>query len=66
MPRAGVIGVKAMDRQGNRIEFQARDLYARAIQHEYDHIDGVLFVDRMRDRTSLAYVDQSSASSPAN
>ena len=65
VPRAREITVAAMDRAGNRIEFQARDLYARVIQHEYDHIDGVLFVDRMRDRTSLAYVDQSSESSPA-
>ena len=65
VPRARAIGVKAMNREGNCIEFQARELYARVIQHEYDHIDGVLFVDRMRDRTSLAYVDQSSESSPA-
>lgn len=65
VPRARELTVAAMDREGNRIEFLARDLYARVIQHEYDHIDGVLFVDRMRDRTSLAYVDQSSESSPA-
>jgi peptide deformylase len=60
VPRARSIGVAAMDREGNRIEFQARDLHARVIQHEYDHIDGVLFLDRMRDRTSLAYTDQAS------
>lgn len=65
VPRAQSIGVKAMDREGNRVEFQARDLYARVIQHEYDHIDGVLFVDRMRDRTSLAYFDASAESPPA-
>jgi peptide deformylase len=36
-----------------------------AIQNEYDHIDGVLFVDRMRDRKSLAYLDPSTESAPA-
>jgi peptide deformylase len=65
VPRAREISVTAWDRGGDPIEFPATDLSARVIQHEYDHIDGVLFLDRMRDRTSLAYVDQSSESAPA-
>ena len=65
VPRAREISVTAWDREGNRLEVLARDLSARVIQHEYDHIDGVLFLDRLRDRASLAYIDQSSDSAPA-
>jgi len=65
VPRAQEISVTAWDRGGDPIELLATGLSARVIQHEYDHIDGVLFLDRMRDRASLAYVDQLSESVPA-
>ena len=41
--------MSALDREGNRVAFTTRDLSARVIQHEHDHIDGMLFIDRMRD-----------------
>jgi peptide deformylase len=41
------ITVKAMDRQGNRIKLEAEGYLARAIQHELDHLDGVLYVDKL-------------------
>lgn len=65
VPRAREISVAALDREGSRLELVARDLSARVIQHEHDHIDGVLFVDRMRDLKSLAYLDQSPGGAPA-
>lgn len=41
------IEVKALDAQGNLIQFRCGGLLARAIQHEYDHLQGILFIDRM-------------------
>jgi peptide deformylase len=65
VPRAREVAVRALDRKGNRLEFRARDFSARVIQHEYDHIDGVLFVDRMRSLESLAFVSIASTMAPA-
>ena len=48
VPRAREIKVRALDRKGERIELRAHDFPARVIQHETDHLDGVLFFDRMR------------------
>ena len=45
-------------RNGERIEIHAHDFPARVIQHETDHLDGVLFVDRMRSFESLTYLDE--------
>ncbi len=39
--------VRGIDRKGNPIEIEAGGLLARVIQHEMDHLDGVLFVDRL-------------------
>lgn len=40
------IFVEGLTRTGKRIRFTAKDLLARAIQHEIDHLEGILFVDR--------------------
>lgn len=47
VPRAQKIRVRAKDERGAPVEFVAEDYLARAIQHEVDHLDGVLFVDRL-------------------
>jgi len=49
--RASSLTVKARDRQGKSIARQAVGLEARVIQHECDHLDGKLFVDRVREGT---------------
>jgi peptide deformylase len=36
-----------MDPEGNEVAIEADELYARALQHEIDHINGILFVDRV-------------------
>jgi peptide deformylase len=41
------IKVKALNEKGEEIIFEAKDLFARAICHELDHLDGVLFVDKV-------------------
>jgi len=58
VPRAREIRVKAMDRKGERIELRAHDFPARVIQHETDHLDGVLFFDRMRSFETLSFLDE--------
>ena len=58
VPRATTVRVEAYDRMGKRISFTANGLTARVIQHETDHLDGVLFMDRMRSLASLAFMDE--------
>ena len=43
--RADKVRVKALDRDGKEIEFDADDLLATCVQHEIDHLEGKLFVD---------------------
>jgi peptide deformylase len=58
VPRAHEIKVDAYDRHGRRMQFTARGLPARVIQHETDHLDGVLFFDRMRSFASLTFMEE--------
>jgi peptide deformylase len=58
VPRARQIKVRAMDRTGTRIELSAHDFPARVIQHETDHLDGVLFFDRMTSLASMTFLDE--------
>ena len=58
VPRAREIKVRAFDRKGERIELHARNFPARVIQHETDHLDGVLFFDRMKSFESLTFLDE--------
>lgn len=52
--RSKTISVKAMDADGKPVSLEATGLKARIVQHELDHLDGVLFIDRLppvtRDR----------------
>jgi peptide deformylase len=45
--RPGSVRVKAQSLDGSMIEFEAAGLLARAIQHEHDHLHGILFIDRV-------------------
>lgn len=45
--RAERVLVKGVDREGRSMEVEATGLLARVLQHEIDHLDGILFVDRM-------------------
>jgi peptide deformylase len=56
--RAREIKVRALDRRGDRIELDAHDFPARVIQHETDHLDGILFFDRMRTFESLTFLEE--------
>jgi len=52
------IKVRAIDRKGGRIELDLHDFPARVIQHEADHLDGFLFIDRMRSFASLTFLEE--------
>jgi peptide deformylase len=45
--RAAKVRVRALDREGNTFELEAEGLLAVAIQHEYDHLQGVLMIDHL-------------------
>jgi peptide deformylase len=58
VPRAPEVRVKAYDRAGKPVSFTAKGFPARVIQHEYDHLDGILFFDRMGTFETLTYLDE--------
>lgn len=45
--RAAVVRVKGFDKEGNSIELSGDGLLARMFQHEIDHLNGILFIDRL-------------------
>jgi peptide deformylase len=47
------IRVRALDRQGNKIRLRLNGWSARIVQHEIDHLDGVLFIDRLTASENL-------------
>ena len=49
--RPQFVDVKALNEKGKPIEFRAGGLLSRAIQHEWDHLQGILFIDRMDKKT---------------
>jgi peptide deformylase len=58
VPRYTDITVRALDRDGRAAELRLRDFPARVAQHETDHLDGVLFFDRMASMQSLTYLEE--------
>jgi peptide deformylase len=58
VPRFRGLGLRAQNRKGERFEVPLQNFRARVIQHEYDHLDGVLFFDRMRSFASLAFLEE--------
>jgi len=58
VPRYTDIVVRALDRTGRTIELPLKSFPARVAQHETDHLDGVLFFDRMTSFQSLTFLDE--------
>jgi peptide deformylase len=58
VPRFVDIVLKAQDRHGKPIELNLRKFPARVVQHEADHLDGVLFFDRMASFQTLTFMDE--------
>jgi len=58
VPRHRRVRVRALDREGAKLEMDLSDFPARVVQHEADHLDGVLFFDRMRSFETLTFLDE--------
>jgi peptide deformylase len=56
VPRYTSVRLEYHDREGNRQEVDAKDFFARVIQHETDHLNGIVYVDRMRDLRTLSHI----------
>ena len=56
--RAETVVVKALNRKGKEIRVKASGFTARAVQHEIDHLDGVLFTDRLTNLDTLRRVEE--------
>jgi peptide deformylase len=53
--RAAHIRYRGFDREGRLVERTAKGFHARVVQHEYDHLDGILYPRRMRDLGQLIF-----------
>jgi peptide deformylase len=58
VPRYKSIRVQAWDRDGKPFEYIATDFHARVIQHEWDHLQGKVYLDRMRDFSTLTFLTE--------
>lgn len=56
VPRHGSVRLEARDREGGRIDVVAKEFFARVIQHETDHLNGMVYLDRMRDLSTLTHL----------
>jgi peptide deformylase len=54
--RAAVVTVKGLDRHGKKIRIKAEGLLARAFQHEVDHINGVLYIERVDSPEKIRHI----------
>ncbi len=55
--RSASVTVKGLNRQGKAVRIKATGLMAQALEHELDHLDGVLFVDHVKSRDKLYKVE---------
>lgn len=58
VPRYSHIRYTGVDAAGKAIEVEARGFHARVVQHECDHLDGILYPQRMRDFSQFGFVDE--------
>jgi peptide deformylase len=58
VPRYQKLRLEAHDRQGRPYVIEAADFFARVVQHECDHLDGRVYLDRMGDLRSLSFIPE--------
>jgi peptide deformylase len=58
VPRHRRIRYRGLDAEGRPFEREVEDFHARVVQHECDHLDGVLYPQRMRDLSTLGFEDE--------
>ena len=58
VPRWKRLKLEALDRDGKPYSLEAQDFFARVVQHECDHLDGSVYLDRMADMRSLTFIKE--------
>ncbi len=58
VPRWARVRLEARDREGQPYALEADNFFARVIQHEYDHLDGAVYIDRMQGMRSLSFLEE--------
>src|SRR3954466_4549693 len=58
VPRHPAVRVRSLDRDGRPLDYVASGFEARIVQHEFDHLNAVVFLDRMRDFKTLAFYEE--------
>jgi peptide deformylase len=58
VPRLKRLKLDALDRNGKPYSLEAQDFFARVIQHECDHLDGNVYLDRMANMRSLTFIKE--------
>ena len=58
MPRHARLRWRGFDLAGRAVSGEAGGMHARVLQHEVDHLDGILYLDRMPDLTQLAFTEE--------
>ncbi len=58
VPRAVTVTLEALDRHGRPFRREASGFHARVLQHECDHLDGIVYLDRMDGLRSLAFLPE--------
>ncbi len=56
--RHSSISYEGFDLSGNKVEQKAEGLHARIVQHEYDHLNGIVFTHRLVDKKAYGYEDE--------
>jgi peptide deformylase len=56
VPRYTAVRLQCLDRTGQPVDVVAKEFFARVIQHETDHLNGVVYLDRMRDLSTLSHI----------
>ncbi len=56
VPRFTAVRLQCLDREGQRMDLVAKEFFARVIQHETDHLNGIVYLDRMRDLSTLSHI----------
>jgi peptide deformylase len=56
VPRYSAVRLECLDREGRAVDLVAKDFFARVIQHETDHLNGIVYVDRIRDMRTLSHI----------
>jgi len=56
VPRYTSLRLACLDREGQAVDLITKDFFARVIQHETDHLNGIVYLDRMRSLATLAHI----------